>query len=303
MAKRHLIPPSIWKFEKIFNIGNERIIHKNIQIINEFAGQVLDSRQTSLAGITDESGHSYNDIISLFIKHEKKIKNTKNNNEKLTRQELKDIAMNMIIAGRDTTRLLMSWFLYEMCNRPEIKQKIYDEMDEYVQTNNTNEMTYESILNSLYYLESTLLESLRMNPVVPWLVRIAKEDVQLPNGWWIRENNEVMVPTYIYGRNPKIYQDPLKFDPHRFYDKCMEDNIAPINVFDVYKFPFFNINPRLCLGRKLALMEAKVFLFYFFQTYDFKMTDPNQKIEIKTGIVLNMKEGLRLNITKRQKVN
>eukprot|EP01084_Bolivina_argentea_P087254 157609_1 len=97
MAKRHLIPPSIWKFEKIFNIGNERIIHKNIQIINEFAGQVLDSRQTSLAGITDESGHSYNDIISLFIKHEKKIKNTKNNNEKLTRQELKDIAMNMII--------------------------------------------------------------------------------------------------------------------------------------------------------------------------------------------------------------
>ena len=72
-----------------------------------------------------------------------------------------------------------------------------------------------------------------------------------------------------------------------------------MNVFSVYEYPFFNINPRLCLGRKLALMEAKVFMFYFCRKYDFEMADPNQEIKIETGIVLNMVEGLRLRLKKR----
>ena len=70
-------------------------------------------------------------------------------------------------------------------------------------------------------------------------------------------------------------------------------------VFDVYKYPFFNINPRLCLGRKLALMESKVFLFYFCRQFDFEMSDPNQCMKIKTGLVLNMVDGPRLKLTQR----
>eukprot|EP01084_Bolivina_argentea_P037384 69146_1 len=197
--------------------------------------------------------------------------------------------MNMIIAGRDTTRLILSWFLYEMCKRPEIKEKIDKEINEYIQTNHSNEMEYDKITDNLLYTESTLLETLRMNPVVPFLIRHAMEDVKLPNGKIIRERNEVICPTYSYARNPKIWKDPLTFDPNRFYNKDQ----SPVNVYSVYKYPFFNVNPRLCLGRKLALMEAKVFIFYFFQSFNFEMTDPNQKIKIQTGIVLNMVEGLR----------
>merc|ERR1712228_1075266 len=174
-----------------------------------------------------------------------------------------------------------------MGKRPDIKQNVYNEIDEFIKTNKCKEIGYDQIGQALKYTESTLLETLRMNPVVPWLVRHAMEDVQLPNGNIIREGNEVIVP-------PNIYDDPLKFDPNRYYNKGKE----PIMTHDVYKYPFFNINPRLCLGRKLALMESKVFLFYFCQQYDFEMI-PNQNIKIKTGLVLNMVDGLRLKLTKR----
>merc|ERR1712062_613063 len=105
--------------------------------------------------------------------------------------------------------------------------------------------------------------------------------------------DEVIIPTYAFARNPNTYQCPLHFNPNRFFDKLSATNkTSPINVFDEYQYPFFNINPRLCLGRKLALMEAKVFMFYFCRQYQFEMVNPKQEIKIETGIVLNMVEGL-----------
>ena len=91
-----------------FELGNEGAIKRNMRIINAFADQVLDSRQHALRRITDETGAKYNDIISLYAKHD----------PSLTREQLKHIAMNMIITGRDTTRLILSWCFHEMCQRP-----------------------------------------------------------------------------------------------------------------------------------------------------------------------------------------
>eukprot|EP01084_Bolivina_argentea_P246295 412222_1 len=291
-AERHMTPSFIWKPIRLLperlTFGNEYKIKKNIKVIDEFANQVLSARQTAIATISDESGDKYNDIISLFIKQDKN----------LTNKQLKHIAMNMIIAGRDTTRLLLSWFFYEMCleHNSDIKSKIYTEIDNWIVNNNgKTEIDYQKVNDSLLYLESTLLETLRLHPAVPFLIRFAMEDVELPNGNIIRKGDEVVIPTYAFARNPNVFQNPLKFDPLRFFNKGKD----PINVYDVYRYPFFNVNPRLCLGRKLALMESKIFVFYFFQQYNFEMADKNQQIKIKTGMVLNMVDGLRLKLIKK----
>jgi len=285
VAKRHLtIPPNFWKLMRWlpFEVGNEGEIKRNMRVINDFADSVLDSRQTDISGISDEAGDKHNDLISLFSKHD----------ASLTRAQLKCIAMNMIIAGRDTTRLLLSWFLYDLCHEAEVRRKVYAEMDAL----SADDVDYATVSASMRYTECALLESLRLHPAVPFLARTCLRDVKLPNGNIIREGDDVMIPTYAFARNPKIYADPLKFDPTRFEDEKKD----PVHVFSVYEYPFFNINPRLCLGRHLALMEAKVFLFYFLRQYEFEMVDPKQEIKIRTGIVLNMAEGLRLKLSKRK---
>ena len=130
-----------------FDIGNEGAIKRSMRIINAFAAQVLDSRQHALQRITDEAGVKYNDIISLYSKHD----------PSLSREQLKHIAMNMIIAGRDTTRLILSWCLYQMCKRPEMRAKVFAEIDEYAERNG-EEMSYQQVGQSLRWTECVLLE-------------------------------------------------------------------------------------------------------------------------------------------------
>eukprot|EP01084_Bolivina_argentea_P246298 412226_1 len=109
-----------WKIKKMLNIGTENIISYNAKIISNFVNNILDNKMKnkSKTNISDETGKGSYDILSLFLKH----------NPNLTKQELKDIALNFIIAGRDTTRTLLSWFIYELC-KPENKdviEKIYE---------------------------------------------------------------------------------------------------------------------------------------------------------------------------------
>ena len=54
---------------------------------------------------------------------------------------------------------------------------------------------------------------------------------------------------YCLGRNPELWDNPLKFDPTRF---IKEKNPS------FYKYPVFNTPPRLCLGKHVALMEGKI---------------------------------------------
>ena len=49
------------------------------------------------------------DLLSLFVK------DYSERGETVSMKELRDVAVNFIIAGRDTTASLLTWTLYELC--------------------------------------------------------------------------------------------------------------------------------------------------------------------------------------------
>ena len=55
---------------------------------------------------------------------------------------------------------------------------------------------------------------------------------------------------WVVNRNPKIWKDPLKFDPERWFKTNPSS----------FEFPTFNAGPRLCLGNAMALVQVKVLL-------------------------------------------
>jgi len=77
----------------------------------------------------------------------------------------------------------------------------------------------------------------------------------------------------------------------RFYEKG-------VRTFSQAIYPFFNQYPRLCLGRDFALMEAKMFLFSFLTKYDVEVI-ADQDVVYTPGIILNMKNGLKVKLEKR----
>jgi cytochrome P450 len=94
------------------------------------------------------------------------------------------------------------------------------------------------------------LESLRLHPSVPTLIRFAVEDIECPEGEIIRKGDGVIIYCYGLSRLPNWFENPTQFNPLRFFNQE--------KVFDPSHYPYFNIMPRLCLGKHVALMEAKI---------------------------------------------
>eukprot|EP00483_Globobulimina_turgida_P000010 UN00010 len=74
-----------------------------------------------------------------------------------------------------------------------------------------------------------------------------------------------------------------------------------LNSYDMYKFPAFNLNPRLCLGRTAAMMQAKVMAILILRKYEI-IPEPNQNVVSSLAPVLAMERsnGFKVKIKPRK---
>ena len=92
---------------------------------------------------------------------------------------LRDIILNLIIAGKDTTASALSWFIYMLCKHPDVQEKVAQEVKE--ATNMTDVKDFaefadsmsEEALEKMHYLHATISETLRLYPSVPVVRKVA----------------------------------------------------------------------------------------------------------------------------------
>lgn len=110
---------------------------------------------------------------------------------------LRDIILNFVIAGRDTTAVTLSWMIYRLTQHPEVADKLYEELQKFEEqkkrvsgqgspaagdsgnlddqaflkqvTEFAELLTYEE-LAKLNYLHATVTETLRLHPAVPQVI-------------------------------------------------------------------------------------------------------------------------------------
>jgi len=239
---------SEWLEKYVMNIIEERKQFYKQQISNKSAAEKRKLKR----GNTENKLNDRYDLLSMFI----------DENPNITDKELRDITFSFIIAGKDTTAQMLSWFMYHICthNLQHIFDGVRKEIKEVFGTDNYDElqMEYDKV-NKCSYIECCLKESLRLYPSVPHLVREAVTDIKLPNGYTLRKGDEVFVSAFAMGRMPWVWKDPLEFKPERFQDAK--------NQPDPSVYPAFNIAPRICLGRHVALLEGKIAVIKLFTKY------------------------------------
>lgn len=74
------------------------------------------------------------------------------NNEPLSNKELRDIVLNFVIAGRDTTAQALSWTFYMLLLHPRVEAKLLKEVLENITDDVADDPValYEAIKNMTY---------------------------------------------------------------------------------------------------------------------------------------------------------
>ncbi|TGZ32237.1 Cytochrome P450 9e2 [Temnothorax longispinosus] len=216
--------------------------------------------------VRDEQGIVRPDMIQLMMETRNKDSGPEFDIDEMTAQ-----AFVFFLAGFDTTSTAMSFMTHVLAVNPDIQSKLREEIDDVLRQTN-GKPTYEAI-NHMKYLDAVVNETLRLYTPASFLDRKCVKETKLPAATsdgepiTMKPGDNIWVPVFSLHRDPKYYPQPEKFDPERFL-KGDVDNLV---------FIPFGIGPRMCIGNRFALMEAKVMLVYLLSRCDL---EPDVKTRI-----------------------
>ncbi|KAG0252874.1 Protein kinase alk2, partial [Linnemannia exigua] len=282
-----------------------------IRILDEHAAKAVRNRR---AETPEQAATRTRDLLDHFINYKSE------DGTMLTDRELRDVFVNFMMAGRDTTAQALIWQFYCLMVNPRIMKNIVHEID-MVLEGSTDKITYEVLMNELPYVKAVLHETLRLHPPVSKNVKQAVDDDILPDGTRIYKGEFIGYSNWCMGRNKAVWGvDAELFVPERWLassdasppgvipsiplttNPTTGRHISPFGKFkpeSQFKFIAFNAGPRLCLGMTFAQLEAMSTTCILLQRYCFKLTPGHPEPMVKGSITLPMKEALMSLVTRR----
>ena len=171
---------------------------------------------------------------------------TKEINEK----DLEASIVDTFFAGVDTTSNTMGWILYELSRNQESQNKLHEEVDSVL---NKDRAIDTKSLEQMPYLKAVIKETLRLYPVAIVTNRVIPNPVVL-SGYEVPAGMTVNMMHYAMGRMDRYFTEPSKFKPERWLRDNMKSNVSSFASIP------FGFGTRMCIGRRLALLEMQLLL-------------------------------------------
>ncbi|PIN07890.1 Cytochrome P450 CYP2 subfamily [Handroanthus impetiginosus] len=142
------------------------------------------------------------------------------NNPSLSVQEIKAQINELMFATVDNPSNAVEWALAEMINQPDVLDKAYKELDKVV---GRDRLVDESDMPKLNYVKACIKEAFRMHPIDPFNVPHVSTKDMVVGGYFIPKGSHVILSRPGLGKNPRIWEDPLKYKPERhIFDESKE---------------------------------------------------------------------------------
>ncbi|XP_058819736.1 cytochrome P450 6a8-like [Topomyia yanbarensis] len=209
---------------------------------------------------------------------------------RLTFNEIAAQAFVFFLAGFETSSTAMSYCLYELAKNQELQDKARKNVEE-VLARNDGKMTYEAV-HEMRYIENCINESLRKYPPVPNILRNTNKDYPVPDmNVTLEKGYRVLLPIYAIHHDARYYPDPERYEPDRF---------SPEECAKRHQMAFvpFGDGPRICIGMRFGLMQARVGLAYLLQNFRFKLSPKTPRVLklVASSAILTSEGGLWLHI-------
>mgnify|MGYP002385199772 FL=1 len=174
-------------------------------------------------------------------------------------------------AGYETTSTALAYATYVLANRPDILQKLQDEIDQLLLDNNDKAVDYDTIAQ-MPYMDMFVSEVLRMYPIGNTAIQRCASENTVIQGIKIEKGTLVHADIYSIHYNAELWgpEDPYVFYPERHQTKRHPMAYLP-----------FGAGPRHCVGMRFALTELKLLLVQLLHKYSIL---PGEHLENKFNI-------------------
>ncbi|CAM8980393.1 unnamed protein product [Rhodiola kirilowii] len=202
------------------------------------------------------------------------------------------IVFEMFTAGTDTTTSTMEWAMAELLHNPEAMQKVQSELRSAY--DDPMKKLQESDMESLPYLNAVIKETLRLHPPLPFLVPHMAMDTCQMLGYHIPKETQILVNVWAIGRDPKTWDDPLKFKPERFMQSGTPD-------FKGHHFEFipFGSGRRMCPAVPLASRILPLALGSLLHKFDWVLpngTEEPEKMDMSERMGMTLRKAVPLKV-------
>jgi len=198
-----------------------------------------------------------------------------NDSRKLSRQQVIDNALILIIAGSETSASTLTVASLALGLHPEVMKKVKEEQKTMIAKYGENITSKAQLDAECPYLDSVIRETLRLRPVPSMELRRTKKSfvidgMQIPKNWmlWMNIRNT-------HDNDPVTMEDDgshmdmnLGFQPDRWSDVSTKPS----------QWMPFGSGARRCLGENLAMTEMKIFLATLARRVDYDLVSPTDKI-------------------------
>ncbi|CAL4908969.1 unnamed protein product [Urochloa decumbens] len=284
IACRFLDPIEVsWKVKKWLNIGTERRLKKAIADIDEFLMDIVRARRRRQSAST--SSVNDNDFLSRLL-----------TTDEHSDEELRDIVMNFLTAGRETTASALTWFFGLALRRPDVVARITAEVRAVRASTGTRpgEPFAFDALRDMHYLHAALTESMRLYPPVPVNSQSCAADDTLPDGTHVGAGWSVTYSAFAMGRLAAIWgEDCAEYKPERW----LGENGAFQQPKSPFQYTVFHAGPRICLGKEMAYVEMKSVVASVLE--EFVLDAGGGAPEHLLSVTLRIKGGLPVQVRRR----
>jgi cytochrome P450 len=244
----------VWQMRVPFRIPRMGAPVAALARLNETIYRLIRDRRAS--------GVDKGDLLSMLL-----LSRDEETGQHLTDEEVRDEAMTLFVAGHETTAQAMAWSCYLLAQHPRHLERLRSE--------------------GMPYALQVMKESMRLYPPVYVVARSPLRDTSI-GGFPVRKDEIVWISPWLLHRDPRLFEDPLRFDPDRF----LPEGEAALPRF---AYMPFGGGKRICIGNQFALMEGQIILSTLARHVSLQLIS-QRPIELQPVITLRPKNGVHLKV-------
>lgn len=269
------------KMTRLFSVGTEPLKLGPLRLnwgralpwntVSRLRNEMDELLYAELARRKSESTAGREDVLAMLLE-------TRDEDDKaMSDMELRDELVTFITAGHETSASTLSWTFHRVLENPAVLEKLREELQHKADPGPLN----PEHVNRLEYLDATLKETMRLNPITPTVGRVLQRPMKL-GGWELPAGVNVQPCIYLTHRRPELWPEPERFDPERFLGK----RVSPYEYFP------FGGGVRRCLGQAFSLYEMKIILAEVFRHVSLRPAPGHTVQLIRRGLTFTPSDGM-----------